>query len=130
MLYELGSGEGTTVIIAAKEFDVKCIGIEIDPMRSFISRIRIFFSGAKDNITILQKNFFKVDFSEATVVYAYLVPKALLRLKEKFLKELKSGTRIVSYKYPIPYLPEIARDSKYDLYVYEIPKKVSSKSKM
>jgi hypothetical protein len=119
---ELGSGEGTTIIVAAKEFKAVCIGIEIDPMRTVISRIRIFLSGAK-GITILRKNFFQVDFSPATVVYAYLVPKALLRLQDKFLKELKPGTRVISYKYVIPYLPEVDRDEKYELYLYRIPSK-------
>ena len=119
---ELGSGEGTTVIVAAKEYKVICIGIEIDPIRTFISRIRIFLSGAKD-ITILRKNFFQVDFSSATVVYAYLVPKALLRLREKFFKELRPGTRVVSYKYQIPYLREVGRDAGNELYLYKIPKR-------
>lgn len=122
IFYELGSGEGTTVLIAAREFHAECVGIEIDPMRSIISRVRVFFSGARRQITILQKNFFHVDFSSATVVYAYLVPKALLRLKEKFLKELRPGTRVVSYKYEIPYLPEIDRDKKTELYLYEVPR--------
>lgn len=122
VFYELGSGEGTTVLIAAKEFQAKCVGIEIDPVRSVISRVRIFLSGVK-HIAILRKNFFHVDLSPATVVYAYLVPKALLRLQKKFLKDLKPGTRVVSYKYEIPYLPEIARDKKNELYLYKIPKK-------
>lgn len=120
ILYELGSGEGTTVLIAAKEFHAKCVGIEIDPVRSIISRMRLFLSGAK-NVEILQKNFFTVDFSPATIVYAYLVPKALLRLKKKFLKDLKPGTRVISYKYEIPYLPEISRNEKTQLFLYKIP---------
>ncbi len=125
VFYELGSGEGTTVIIAAKEFHAQCVGVEIDPMRSIISRIRIFLSRAK-HIEIRQANFFTVDFSPATVVYAYLVPKALLRLEKKFLKELKPGTRVISYKYQIPYLPEVARDKKGELYLYKIPKKTGN----
>lgn len=129
VFYELGSGEGTTVLIAAKEFHARCVGIEIDPMRSLISRVRIFFTGSQKEITILQKNFFHVDFSPATVVYAYLVPKALLRLKEKFLKELRPGTRVVSYKYKIPYLPEIGRDEKAQLYLYEVPRTSGKRQK-
>ena len=127
--YELGSGEGTTVLVAAKEFGATCVGIEIDPMRTLISRIRVMFSGKKNAIQIIQKNFFDVDLSPATVVYAYLIPKALMRLKSKFLRELKPGTKIVSYKYKIPYLPEIFHDKKYQLYVYQIPQQVNRKRK-
>lgn len=126
IFYELGSGEGTTVLIAAKEFHAQCIGIEIDPMRTIISRVRLFIAGEK-NVEIFQKNFFTVDFSPATVVYIYLVPKALLRLKKKLLKELKPGTRVVSYKYEIPYLHEIARDAKTQLYLYKIAKPLTAK---
>lgn len=120
---ELGSGEGTTILVAAREFHAKCIGIEIDPMRYLISKVRVMFSKDKKHISLYRKNFFHVDLSPASVVYAYLVPKALLRLKEKFLKELKPGTRVISYKYEIPYLPEIGKDEEYKLFLYEIPKR-------
>jgi hypothetical protein len=121
--YELGSGEGTTVIVAAKEFGADCVGIEIDPARNLIAKIRITLGGLSKKITLKRTNFFKVNLSEATVVYAYLVPKALLRLKPKFDNELRPGTLVVSFHYPIPYYPMIKEDKKDQLFLYRVPKK-------
>ena len=54
-----------------------------------------------DRVTVKRKNFFDVDISQATVIFVYLVPKALGRLLPKFKNELKKGTRIISYRYEI-----------------------------
>lgn len=121
--YELGSGEGTTVIMAAKEFGTTCIGIEIDPARNLIAQIRIILAGLSQKITLRRTNFFNVNLAPSTVIYAYLVPKALLRLKPKFDKELKPGTLIVSYRYPITYYSLIKEDKEYQLFLYRVPKK-------
>lgn len=119
IVYELGSGNGTTLIVAAKEFGAKCFGIEIDPLRVFTSKFFIWRNGLQKQIIIKRKNFFDEDLSNATVVYAYLVPKALNRLLPKFKKELKKGTRIVSLNYEIN-LPLVEFDKKNNLRLYKI----------
>lgn len=122
ILYELGSGNGTTLMIAAKEYGADGVGVEIDPLRYWYSRYVIWQSKLSKKVTLFRKNFFAVDISNATVVYVYLVPKALKKLKNKFLEELEPGTRIVSLKYTIPYLEEIHFDKENDLHVYITPK--------
>lgn len=121
-LFELGSGNGTTLMVAAKEFGAKGVGVEIDPLRYWYSRYVIWRCGLSANVVLHRKNFFAVDISEATIVYVYLVPKALKKLKNKFLEELAPGTKIVSLKYTIPYLEEISLDKEHDLHVYITPK--------
>lgn len=101
IIYDLGSGDGTALITAAKEFNAAGVGIEIDVLRAFISTLMIRINRVVDRVTIKRKNFFDVDISKASVVFVYLVPKALDRLLPKFKKELKKGTRIVSYRYEI-----------------------------
>lgn len=101
VVYDLGSGDGTALIVASQEFGARGVGIEIDPIRFIISTLMIYIIKAQDKITIKRKNFFYVNISDATVVFVYLVPKALNRLLPKFKKELKPGTRIVSYRYEI-----------------------------
>lgn len=101
IVYDLGCGDGRTLIIAAKEFGAKGVGIEIDYLRFFISSMLLRSNRLSNKIKIKRKNFFDVDISDATVVFVYLVPKALNRLLPKFKKELKKGTRIVSYRYEI-----------------------------
>ena len=120
IIYDLGSGNSTVLIIAASEFGARGVGIEIDPLRFFISKIKIRFKKLDSKIKILRKNFFDVNISEASVVNVYLVPKALERLKPKFLKELKPGTRLVSYRYKID-LPLIKYDKESEIRLYSIP---------
>jgi len=79
-----------------------------------------------NKITIIKDNFFNIDLSDATVLIIYLVPKALGRLSPKFIKELKKGTRIVSYKYTFPKevslkkIKLVKEDKKNEIYFYEI----------
>ncbi len=101
VIYDLGSGDGTALIIATKEFGARGVGIEIDPLRFVISTLMIRINRVMDRVTVKRKNFFDVDISQATVIFVYLVPKALGRLLPKFKNELKKGTRIISYRYEI-----------------------------
>ncbi len=121
IIYDLGSGDGQALMAAAR-LGAKGIGIEIDPIRVWISKLLFKLNGVDLKIKVVRKNFFDVDLSEATVIFAYLVPKTLARLKPKFLKELKPGTRIVTFVYKID-LPLIASDKKNEVYVFEIPRK-------
>lgn len=120
-IYDLGSGDGQALITAA-HLGAKGVGVEIDPLRVFISRTWIRLSGLSDSLKITRKNFFEVDLKDATVVFAYLVPKTLAKLKPKFLKELKPGTKIITFVYKLD-LPMIASDTKNEVYVFEVPKK-------
>lgn len=119
VIYDLGSGDGTALMVAAKEFGARGVGIEIDPLRVFISTLLLDRNRVKDRVVIKRKNFFNEDLSKATVVFAYLVPKTLARLKPKLLKELRPGARIITFKYEID-LPKIAEDKRSNLYVYKI----------
>lgn len=119
IVYDLGCGDGTLIIAAAKEYGAKSVGIEIDPLRYIIVKIRIIFNNLSKKVNVRRKNFFHEDLSSATVIVVYLVPKALGLLLPKFQKELKKGTRIVSYRYEIN-LPIVKKDQKNKLFLYEI----------
>ena len=119
IVYELGSGEATSLIIANKEFGARGIGIEIEPVRYYLSKFKIWRNGLNKNIHLIRGDMFKQDLSSATVVYVYLVPKTLNRLIPKFKKELKKGTRIISYKYEMN-LPLKKYDEKNKLRLYII----------
>ena len=120
-IYDLGCGDGTALSIAVKEFGARGVGIEIDPLRYLFSKIRFKLNGFDKKVKILKKNFYDVDISSASIIFAYLVPKALARLKPKFLKELKQGTLLVSFRYETN-LPLVAYDKVNDVYLYEIRK--------
>lgn len=119
IIYDLGCGDGTALIVAAKEFGAKGVGVEIDPLRFLISTLMTYIIKVRDKVTIKRKNFFDVDISEASAIFVYLVPKTLERLRPKFQKELKKGTRIVSLKYKIN-LPLKKQDKQFQLFLYEM----------
>jgi len=119
VVYELGSGEATALIVAAKEFDAKCVGIEIEPFRFYLSKFTILRKGLSSKIEIRRGDIFNEKLSDATIVYVYLVPKALDKLIPKFKKELKKGTLIVSYKYEMK-LTLVKEDKKNNLRIYKI----------
>ncbi len=119
VVYDLGCGDGTLIITAAKEFGAKAVGIEIDPLRYFISSMLLRSNRLSANVKVLRKNFFDVDFSQANVIFVYLVPKTLNMLLPKFKKELKKGTRIISYRYEVQ-LPLKKYDQKNNLRLYSI----------
>lgn len=124
-VYDLGSGFGTILIECASKFNANAVGIELDPLRYYVSKFLIKLKGLDKKIQIRKENFLHSDFSKATVVYVYLVPNALKRLKPKFLQELKPGTRIVSIKYEIdlPVVREIPYVGKYKIRLYRLPEK-------
>ena len=130
IIYDLGCGEGTALITAAKEYGSKGVGVEIDPWRAWYARSLVNLFGLQDKITIIRQDLFKQCIEEASVVFIYLVPKAIQRLKRKILSELKPGTRVICYRYKIPYLNLISEDKERVVYVYEIPKRAKTKSRI
>ncbi len=119
LVYDLGCGDGTLIVTTSKEYGAKAIGIEIDPLRFLISKIRIALNNLSSKVTVKRKSFFDEDISKATVVVVYLIPKTLEKLLPKFKKELKKGTRIVSYRYEIN-LPIVKKDPKNKIFLYKI----------
>lgn len=99
LIIDLGSGDGTALITAAKEFGARGIGIEIDPFRYFISNLLLRINLNNNKVKFIRGNFFDQNLSKADVIFVYLVPKTLEKLLPKFKKELKKGTRIISYRY-------------------------------
>lgn len=100
ILYDLGCGDGRFLIEAARRYKVKAIGFEINPWAYLISRFRI--GSWKSNVDIYFQDFWKVDLSNADVVFCYLFPDVMERLREKLSKELKTGAKVISCNFEIP----------------------------
>ncbi len=100
-LYDLGSGDGRTVIMAAKDFGAKSVGVELreDLVKRALSNIQEF--GLEKEAQILQKDIFKVNLSQADVVFLYLTTSANEKVKPKLETELKPGARVISHDYEI-----------------------------
>ncbi|MBX3539590.1 MAG: class I SAM-dependent methyltransferase [Chelatococcus sp.] len=93
-LIDLGSGDGRTVITAAKR-GLRAHGIEYNPDLVALSQRAAESEGVKDKATFVQADIFETDFSDATVLTLFLLPELNLRLRPTIL-EMKPGTRVVS----------------------------------
>ena len=93
-LIDLGSGDGRTVITAAKR-GLRAHGIEYNPDMVELSKSNAAKAGVSDKATFAKADLFESDFSEAQVITMFLLPGINLKLRPKIL-DLKPGTRIVS----------------------------------
>ncbi len=93
-LIDLGSGDGRTVITAAKR-GTRAHGIEYNPDMVELSKRSAAMEGVSDKATFAKADLFESDFSQATVITMFLLPQINLKLRPKIL-DLKPGTRIVS----------------------------------
>jgi len=91
---DLGSGDGRTVITAAKR-GVRALGIEYNPDMVELSKRNAAKAGVSDKATFMKADLFESDFSKATVITMFLLPEINLKLRPRIL-DLKPGTRIVS----------------------------------
>ncbi len=106
-LIDLGSGDGRIVLTAAKVFGAKGFGVEIKEELVKRANEAAHREGLADRVKFLKQDLFKTDISQASVVTMYLLPDTVVLLKDKFLSELRPGTRIVSHDYPLTgWIPE------------------------
>jgi len=91
---DLGSGDGRTVIAAAKR-GARALGIEYNPDMVELSKRNAAKAGVTDKATFMKADIFESDYSKATVITMFLLPTLNLKLRPTLL-DLKPGTRIVS----------------------------------
>lgn len=101
VFFDLGAGDGRTVIMAAKAFGARAVGIEMREDLAKRAMNVIHENGLSDRVTIVNGDMFKVDLTSADVVFLYLTTSANEKVKPKMEAELKSGVRIVSHDYEI-----------------------------
>ena len=99
--YDLGSGDGRAVIMAAKDFGAKAVGVELREDLTKRALSTIYERGLERRAQILQGDIFKVDLSSADVVFLYLTTSANEKVKAKLESELRPGARVVSHDYEI-----------------------------
>ena len=137
-LIDLGSGDGRIVLTAAKVFGARGFGVEIKEDLVKRANEAAVKEGVADRVKFIKADLFKTDISQATIVTMYLLPDTVNLLKDKFLAELKPGTRIVSHDYPLTgWIPDkylqmdleekvqISGVTTTLIYVYVVPAKVA-----
>ncbi len=96
VVYDPGCGDGRIVIMAAKRYGVRAVGIDIDPERIAECRIHARREKVEHLVTFIQQDVMQVDLSEASVLMLYMPSRWNQLILPKILSELRHGARIVS----------------------------------
>ncbi len=120
-LFDLGAGTGAIVFAAARTYGAKAVGVEVEPLRVLILRLRLWWGGPRDRVRFVWGNIFETDLRTAQVVAVFLWPGAMERLRPILERELSPGSRVVSHWHPIlAWTPEVA-DPALKVYLYRWP---------
>lgn len=101
VLFDLGAGDGRTVIMAAKTFSARAVGVELREDLAKKALSTIHDNGLADRVTIVNGDMFNVNLTSADVVFLYLTTSANEKVRPKLETELKKGVRVVSHDYEI-----------------------------
>jgi len=121
--YDLGCGDGKTVFYAAKNFNVKATGIEMSIPMFLTCQIRRLIHHIP-HVQFKFDNFFRENLSDADVVYFFGMPDTIKnKLKKKLEKELKPGSRVISYAFSIagwePFLIDKPTEKDISIFLYK-----------
>ncbi|CCQ91868.1 putative methyltransferase [Nitrospina gracilis 3/211] len=117
-LVDLGSGDGRVLITAARDYGLKGVGIEIDPVKVWVSRLWAKLSGVSDRVVIHWGNVADHPCKEADIVYLYLSHQAVDRLFPALFASLKPGARVVTQRFCLPGLRPDKIDCGGTLFLY------------
>ena len=101
-VYDLGSGFGKAIIFFAKQYRASAVGVEIDPLRCFLTQWNARRHGVSANVTVLRGNLLDADLRQSTKVFFFLTPLLMKRLQEKVAREMPEGGRVVSVDHRFP----------------------------
>jgi len=121
VLYDLGAGDGRVLLMAAREFGAKAVGIEVGPIQCAWIWLRAIASGLGDQIQVRWANFYKADLRDADIVFVYATSKEVLKLAPHLEQQLKRGARLVSISADFPDWEPSAFDDSALIFVYEMP---------
>jgi len=118
-LYDLGAGDGRVLLMAAKEFGARAVGIEIGPIQWALGVMKIWLSGSRQRVGLRCGNFYRADLSEADVVFVYLTSSQTKRLQDKLERELRPDTRVVSVAADFPDWQPAEVDREAVIFLYQ-----------
>jgi SAM-dependent methyltransferase len=101
LFIDLGCGDGRVVRAAVSKYQVRGVGIDINPVLIFLTKIKARFAGLK-NIKFFTQNVFVADITDADIVYIFLMPRLIEKLVPKLKRETKPSALIVSHGFKIP----------------------------
>jgi SAM-dependent methyltransferase len=120
-VYDLGAGDGRTLVLAAREFGARTVGFEIEPVHCAAAWLRALFGGVIKRVSIHRQDMFEADLGGADVVFFYLTPAFVERLRPKLERELRPGTRVVSISFNVEGWEPEDIDIGHLIFMYRMP---------
>lgn len=124
VVYDLGSGDGRIVILAAQKYGARGVGVELEPRLVEISREIAAEGEVAHRVAFIEGDLFTADISKATVVMLYLSSGVNRRLEPKLRRELSPSARIVSHQFPIgDWAPDetVRAEDGMELFLWVVP---------
>lgn len=118
VLMDIGSGDGRIVFAGATR-GARCIGIEINPLLYWKSRWTQYRRGIQ-NVEFRRENLWDVDLRDVDVLTLFFIHHKMEKMKQKIVKEMKPGARVVSQGFHFPDWQPEAEDGK--IYLYFVQK--------
>lgn len=119
--FDLGCGDGRTLVIAAREFGASATGIEIGPAQCFVSAANAARNGVRSRVRVKRGDFLRADLRAADVVFVYATTRELRRLQPRLESQLRSGTRVVAVGSDFPDWEPVKTDRVNLIFVYNMP---------
>lgn len=126
VFYDLGAGDGRVLLIAAKEFGARAVGLEIGPVQVALVWLRILLGGFGERVQVKWANYYRADLSRADVVFIYATLQELMKLAPHLEKQMRAGTRLVSIAADFPAWEPSVFDEESLIFVYDMPPKQGS----
>ncbi len=123
-VYDLGCGDGRFLFEAEKRAHIKGTGYEVAPLPLILAHLSRWVNDSK--VEIRMQSFYKADIKDADVIFCYLLPETMDKLRKKFLSECKKGTRIFSHTFqmkdmkPVKVWEKDPSKKLPSIYLYEI----------
>jgi SAM-dependent methyltransferase len=121
-VFDLGAGTGAILFRAARTRGAKVVGVEVEPLRVLLLRLRRLVGGPRDRVEVRWGNLYATDLSGATVIAVFLWPEAMARLGPLLAAQLPAGARLVSYYHEVAGWTPEESDPKLRVYLYRFPR--------
>ena len=125
-LYDLGAGDGRVLLIAARDFGAKTVGIEIGPIQCALAWLRIVTAGFRNRIQVRWGNFYTSNLHDADVVFVYATSREIMKLAPHLKKQMKQGSRVVSISADFNEWEPSVVDEHDLIFIYTMPPKEGS----
>lgn len=119
-VFDLGSGFGRIIMGVARKTGADCTGVDIDPLKVWWTRRRIQAMGLQGRVRVIRENLLEADLSQADIVFVFLWEGIMQKLAEKAVKEMKPGSKIISYYHPIRGWTPTRMDARNKVYLYTV----------